>query len=211
MDNVVLEEDPSKCELLLGCQMAANLKWHQHISQLLGKLRTRLTGLNHLKFICPFAIRKTITEGLFNSVMVYCLPLFGGMDKGQLRDIQVLQNKAARMVCHAPPRARRSVLFGKLDWLSVNQLISYHTLLSMFKIRSSREPEYLAHFVGNDNRNERIIVPNTDLSLAINSFVFLGSDQWNQLPLTLRKSMKIGFFKKALRKWIIYNVPQFLD
>ena len=47
MDNVVLEEDPSKCELLLGCQMAANLEWHQHISQLLGNLRTRLTGLAH--------------------------------------------------------------------------------------------------------------------------------------------------------------------
>ena len=118
---------------------------------------------------------------------------------------------AARMVCHAPPRAKRSDLFGKLDWLTVNQLIRYHTLLSMFKIRSSREPEYLAHFVGNDNRNERIIVPNTDLSLAKNSFVFRGSDQWNQLPLTLRKSCKIGVFKKALRKWIVDNVSQFLD
>ena len=166
MDDVVLEEDPAKCELLLGCQMAANLKWHQQVSRLLEKLRTRLTGLAHLKFICPFNIRKTITEGLFNSVMVYCLPLFGGMDKGQLRDVQVLQNKAARIVCHAPPRTSRIILFQKL---SVNQLISYHTLLSVFKIRSSKEPEYLAQFLDNDNRNDKIIVTNTELSLAKNA------------------------------------------
>ena len=84
-------------------------------------------------------------------------------------------------------------------------------MLSMFKIRSSREPEHLAYHIGKDNRNDRIIVPNTDLSLAKNSFAFLGSDQWNQLPLALRKSIKIGFFKKALRKWIVDNVPQCLD
>ena len=198
MDNVVLEEDPSKCELLLGCQIAANLKWHQQVSRLLSKLRTRLTGLVYIKYICPFHIRKTITEGLFNSVMVYCLPLFGGLDKGHLKDIQVLQNKAARLVCHAPPRTRRSDLFAKLGWLSVNQLISYHTLLSVFKIRSTKEPEYLAQFLTNDNRNDRIVVPNQDLTLTMNSFAFCGSAQWNQLPLHLRKAVKIGISENGL-------------
>ena len=211
MDNVVLEEDPFHCELLLGCQIEANLKWHQQVSSLLAKLRNRLTGLAHLRYICPFHIRKTVTEGIFNSVMVYCLPLFGGLDKGQIQDIQVLQNKAARLVCHAPPRTKRAVLFEKMGWLSVNQLISYHTLIAVFKIRSSGEPEYLAQFLNNDSRNDRIVIPNQDLTLTTKSFVFRGSDQWNQLPIRIRKEVKIGTFKKDLRKWIAGNVSQFLD
>ena len=32
---------------------------------------------------------KTITEGLFNSVLLYCLPLFGGFDKGKIQATQV--------------------------------------------------------------------------------------------------------------------------
>ena len=47
---------------------------------------------------------KAITEGIFNSTLVYCLPLFGGSDKVHVKDIQVLQNKAKQIVCHAPPR-----------------------------------------------------------------------------------------------------------
>ena len=76
--------------------------------------------------------------------MVYCLPLFGGCDKSEIKDLQVLQNKAAQIVMHAPPRSKRSDLYDKLEWLTVNQLIVYHTLITIFKIRQNKEPEFLA-------------------------------------------------------------------
>ena len=211
MDNIELIEDPSKCELLLGCQIASNLKWHQQVAALATKLRTRLVGLAHLKFICTYDVRKTITEGMFNSVMVYCISVFGGLDIGEIKEIQVLQNKAARLVCHAPPRTSRVELYEKLGWLSVHQLISYHTLITIFRIRSSSEPEYLAEFLKNENRNESIVVPNSRLSVAKNSLLFRGSTLWNQLPLNMRKSTKIGCFKKGVKKWISSNINRFLD
>ena len=85
MDGILLEESLEKREVLLGCQMQANLKWQKQVLVLSGKLKTRLVGLAKLKHIVPAAIRKTITEGVFNSVLVYCLPLFGGMDNGDLK------------------------------------------------------------------------------------------------------------------------------
>ena len=136
---------------ILGCQIASNLKWHSQIADLLAKLRKRLTGLANLKYIVPFQVRKIITEGIFNSVLVYCLPLYGGSDIGHVKDIQVLQNKAAQIVCHAPPRAKRSQMFDTLGWMTVNQLVSYHTLITIFKIRNSSEPEYLARFLKDDS------------------------------------------------------------
>ena len=211
IDNVILEEDPSRCELLLGCQIQSNLKWSEQVSGLLGKLKKRLAGLLHLKFIVPFRVRKTITEGMFNSVMVYCLPLFGGTDKGHIRSIQLLQNKAAQIVCHSSPRTSRTFMFDKLGWLTVNQLISYHTLISVFKIKNSREPEYLAEILNNENRNERIIITNQDLTLTARSFTFRGSAQWNILPQELRKTTKISAFKRELRKWVFGTIPRFID
>ena len=128
-----------------------------------------------------------------------------------VKDIQVLQNKAAQIVCHAPPRAKRSQMFDTLGWMTVNQLVSYHTLITIFKIRNSSEPEYLARFLKDDSRTGRLIIPNIDLGLARKSFTFRGADQWNLLPCSLRTTSKIGEFKKKLRKWIMDNIPRFLD
>ena len=111
--------------------------------------------------------------------MVYCLSLFGGCDKSHIKDIQVLQNKAAQIVTHSPPRTRREELYDQVQWLTVNQLIVYHTLVTVFKVRKNNEPEYLALKLNNDTRTGRILIPNTDLRLAQNSFVIRGSSYWN--------------------------------
>ena len=84
MDGVHLEEDQSKSESLLGCYIQANLKWQGQIQNLFKKLKNRLNGLSKIKWIVPFNIRKIITHSIFNSIMVYCIPVFGGCDKGQI-------------------------------------------------------------------------------------------------------------------------------
>ena len=68
MDGFVLEESEEKFETLLGCSIEPNLKWHKQIRELLAKLKKRLAGLAHVKFILPYNLRKVVSEGLFNSV-----------------------------------------------------------------------------------------------------------------------------------------------
>ena len=211
MDGLAIEESLEKSELLLGCTIQSDLRWHSQIENLLSKLKTRLAGLNKLKYLVPFGIRKTITQSIFNSVMVYCLPLYGGCDKYQIKAIQVLQNKAALIVTHLPPRTSRTELFERVNWLTVNQLIVYHTLITIFKVRQNNEPEYLATKLKNDTRTGRILIPNTDLRLAQNSFVIRGSASWNALPESIRTQAKIGTFKKLTKKWISDNIPRFMD
>ena len=115
------------------------------------------------------------------------------------------------MVTHSPPRAERLTMYSRLKWLTVNQLIAYHSLLTVFKIRQSGEPEYLASFLQDDSRTGRIILPNTQLSLFMKSFGRRGAANWNQLSLELRKSTKIGHFKRGVRKWVLDNIPALLD
>ena len=196
---------------MLGCQIQSNLKWQKQVAVLISKLRNRLVGRGALKYIAPYAVRKVISEGIFNSVLIYCLPLFGGCNKGQLSDLQVLQNKAAQIVTKSPPRSSRNAMFDQLDWLTVNQLIAYHTLLQIFKIRSCREPEYLYDELGTDNRNGHIVVSNCDLSLALNSFTYRGAKLWNNVPPHIRNSQKIGIFKKEIKKYVKQMVPRFSE
>ena len=48
-------------------------------------------------------------------------------------------------------------------------------------------------------------------SLFMKSFVWRGAASWNQLSLELRKSTKIGHFKKGVNEWVLRNITAFLD
>ena len=179
---------------------------------LIQKLVKRLNSLVILQKICSFDMRKKLAEGLFNSTLIYCLPLFGGMNKNLCNQIQTIQNRAARFVCDAPPRSNRTAMFKTIGWLTVDQLIRYHTLISVYKIRHAKKPEYLSSILNNDSRNQRIMIPNhNNLTLFHDSFCSRGANYWNQLPLQLRKSSKLGTFKRGLKQWIRANVKQFDD
>ena len=211
MDNCRLGESDDKYETLLGCIIEPGLKWHKQVNHLILKLRNRLNGLEHLRKVIPYNIRKNITQGIFTSMLVYCLPDFGGLDKFEIESLQVMQNKAARLVTHSPLRAHRRDIFNRLGWLTVNQLIFFHSALTVYRIRKSREPEYLDYWLSRDNGRGNIVVDNTKLSLAKNSFCYRSSSQWNKIPTSIRNIPKIGLFKKNLKDWILVNIDQFVD
>ena len=91
-------------------------------NQLLKKLGKRLTGLQNLRNIIPYHLRKRITEGMFTSILVYCLPVFGGCDKCEMEALQIMQNKAARLVTHAQLRTSRTEIFSQVGWCSTTLL-----------------------------------------------------------------------------------------
>ena len=155
--------------------------------------------------------KKNIVEGVFNSVLCYCLPLFGGCNNSDVNTLQVQQNKAAQIVLRLPPRSNRDSMYDKLGWLTVNQLIVYHTLITVYRIRDSKEPEYLGNILGRTSRQGHniIIVENIKLGLVKKSFTNRGAEQWNSLPESLRMEEKIGRFKKALKTWVMKNVTRF--
>ena len=97
----------------------------------------------------------TIIEGVFNSLLSYCLPVFGGCSKAELELLQVQQNKAAQIALNCPPRTNRDFMYDKLGWLTIEHLIAYHSLIAVFGIRMSKAPEYLAKQLTRENRQWR--------------------------------------------------------
>ena len=98
MDGFTLQESIEKSETILGVTVQSNLKWNTHVSDVRNKLKKRIAGIYKIRHVVPFQTLKTISEGWVNSVLVYCLPLFGGCELSDLKDLQVIQNKVAGMV-----------------------------------------------------------------------------------------------------------------
>ena len=176
MDGVRLEESVEKSELLLGVNMQCDIKWSVQIVALTSKLKTRLTGLGKLKSVMERQSKKTIVQGVFNSVLCYCLPLFGGCNQSEVQTLQVQQNRAAQIVLNSPPRTSRDWMFDKLGWMTVQQLIAHHTLIAVYRIRQSKEPEQLADILTTDIYG-RIILNNSILGSYRNSFTYRTSYQ----------------------------------
>ena len=56
----------------------------------------------------------------------------------RLKIYKTLQNKAARIVTHSPLRAHRKDMYNKLGWLTVKQLVIYHSLLTVYRVRQAK-------------------------------------------------------------------------
>ena len=209
MDGQLLEESNSKVESLLGCEIEPDLKWHQQIEGVLRKLKKRLAGLENLRLALPYETRKRIAEAMFISILSYCLPLYGGCDKRNLESLQVMQNRAGRLVTLSSRWTSRKEIFAKLDWFSVKQLLLYHSALTTFRVRRSKEPEYLSEIMSLDSLRGNIVIPHTYLSLTKQSYCYRGAEEWNRLPHNIRRIDKVEHFKVELRKWIKENVEPF--
>jgi len=206
MDNLELIQTTS--ENVLGCYIDNNLKWKSQINYLCRKLMQRIACLSQLKFVRSFKPRKMIANGLFNSVLMYCMPVWGGCDIQDINRLQILQNRAVQLVTKHPPRTHRNIMFDKIDWLTVRQMVVYTTLLAVFKIRKSGEPELLAVKLRRESRNGRIMIENTKLQTVQDGFVYRGSTQWNMLPNTI-KILQENKFKVELKQWVRSNISRF--
>ena len=67
-----------------------------------------------------------VANGIFMSKLQYIISLWGGCGKEMKKVLQVIQNKAARVV--ARREASLIDIYQHIGWLSVNQLIFYHSV-----------------------------------------------------------------------------------
>ena len=212
MGGFALGQSIVQSENLLGVTIQSDLKWTRHVDELKAKLQARLQGLQTVRNIVNcMKVRKQVAEGIFTSVLVYCIPVWGACEKKDLGDLQVLQNIAAQHVLRLPRRSSRNMMYDELGWMTVCQLVFYHTMLLVYRIRKSGEPEYLAEKFKNENFRGNIITPKTRLTIVKNSFTFRGAYGWCSLPHSLRSLENSDAFKKQLREHTMLNIPRFAN
>ena len=135
------------CEKLLGGFIAQNMKWTNHIlvneNSLVKQLGIRVIALKKISRVADFKTRKMLADGLFMSKLIYLIPLWGGCEKFLLKSLQVVQNKAARTVTKMGIYTPVQTLLRQCSWLSVYQLVFYHTIILLFKTVQNKTPEYL--------------------------------------------------------------------
>ena len=124
--------------------------------------------------------------------------------KQQCKILQILQNKVLRIITKRQYDTPIKQLLEESRYLSIHQLIAYHTLLKAFKVVMTREPVYLAKRFGLEQlgqvgcrarRRQLDIRVDFTLSIARFGFVYRGAQLWNMIPVDIKTAPSLGEFK----------------
>ena len=159
------------------------------------------------------------------------MPLWAGCEEYLVRALQVVQNKAARAVAKLNIFTPTKTLLKVCGWMSVRQLMTYHSLMVLHKTLRSQKPVYLHQKVTSggpftyktrqaatcspgfyfevshptDSGAVRQ-VPGNKLGLSKLGWCWRSVDVYNTLPADLRLERKLPNFKKRLREWVAINI-----
>ena len=202
---------PSDDERLLGAQVSNNFLWNAHI---FGNEKSMVKMFTS-RINASFKTRKMIANGLVMSRIVYLIQVYGNASEYLLRFLQVLQNKAARVVTRLRWGTETATLLRQVGWLSVKQLYVFHSLILVFKMMKEGNPVYLKdRFRTNFAYQTRqatgccfVITETPKSEKSRKSFVHNSTLLWNSLPVEIRKIDKIEMFRNKLKEWIKLNVP----
>ena len=215
--------EPISGEKLLGAKISNDFRWNLHIRDdefsMFRSLTSKINALFKISNFANFKTRKMVATGLILSTLTYIIQVYGGCSGYLLATLQVLQNKAARCVTRLPWMTPTSTLLTQCGWLSIKQLIMYHSLVLIYKVKMDKKPDYIYQHIGDmQGRNtrqeaERVgnnllrDVRNMEKETAKRTFIPRTIEDWNSLPVRLREINSITLFKKELKQWIRESIP----
>ena len=105
--------------------------------------------------VVSFKTRKLLANGIFISKLIYFMPVWMGCDDYLVNALQVCQIKAARLVTKLDRFTPTKVLMQQCGWLSVKQLMIYHSLVLLHKVFINQKLVYQKITAGPPQPNTR--------------------------------------------------------
>jgi len=103
---------------MLDVVIHKNLTWNEHIESLIAKVNQTIGLLNRIKHLLPLDARVALYNALTRSLFDFADTIQGDRDNITLRhDLQVLQNKAAKVILDLPNYASSTGLSKHSDGL----------------------------------------------------------------------------------------------
>ena len=194
----------------LGITISHDLKFKEHINQIIKKVNKTLSPVYPLAKFLPRTILNQIYTTYVRPHFDYCDIIYDGhiTANDKLR-LERLQNRAARLVTGTLLRTPTDKLTNDLGWNSletrrkINKIVFFHNLLNNPSV-----PQFIRNVVPETRENnmpralrhpERIRVPRHRTLGFKKSFLLNSIQQWNRLPQNVRDIVPKKKFKNKIR------------
>lgn len=187
---------------ILGYLIDQNLTLNEHFSHLKGKLTSANYSLKIASSLLDQNHLKMLYHAQFHSVLTYSAPIISMLNTTQLKQLQVIQRKAIRIIFKKGPRENVDNIFKINDILPVDELIIQCILKFMFQYsRNTLSPCFRNFWTINRNNRDRNLRNDIDLYIPTPKYIYLKSHPifrypviWNRLSFEIRNAENLRKF-----------------
>ena len=200
----------------LGVYFDKDLNWDKHIEYICQKVSKACGSLAKLRKCVDVDVMREIYHALIHSYLRYGIIVWGTASETALKPLQVIINRAIRIMCSAPlGRIDVTPLFDIMEILNINQIYNLEVAKFMFKETNHLLPVTIAnHFSVRTNPEHRYNLRprGTRATLIDNRTVRgersirkRGNDIWNNVPHSIKTLDSSTLFKKRMKKHLLSN------
>lgn len=195
---------------LLGLIIDNKLSWDKHINSRIVKMGNSLSVIKRCtKYLTQQNI-KQIIQALILSHLDYCSAVWSYTSLGNIRKLQMVQNKAARVALTCGFRTNVKRMYECLSWFDVKNRLLYSLMFFMRNVITTRTPfmfyEKLSFSSDTHNYSTRhaaggcFILPKHKTTSFKRTVIYRAMHEWNLMPNIIRQQNSIFVFKKALKE-----------
>lgn len=117
----------------LGVIIDHKLSWHNHIEVATNRVRKLIWIFKKLRNVATCKLLNQVYFGLAQSILAYCIPVWGGATKGKLLELERSQRSLLKIMYNKPYRYPTKQLYLECKLLSVRKLYILNLLLERHK------------------------------------------------------------------------------
>ena len=200
---------PSATVRNLGVQFNQNMSMTNHVSIMCRSLNFHLRNISRIRMFLDESACHHAVRALIIAKLDYANSMLLGLNAADIKRLQRIQNRAAKLVFKAKKRDHASPYLQQLHWLPIKARIEYKISSLVYKCFTDSAPLYLSELIhvyvpnrpglrsANDNRTLSSIRINT--LAGEKGFKHAGPKSWNKLPYYIRHAVSLEIFKKHLK------------
>ncbi|KAL2089214.1 hypothetical protein ACEWY4_016113 [Coilia grayii] len=148
-----------------------------------------------------------LVHAFMSSRVDYCNGLFTGLPKKTNKELQLIQNAAARVLTRTKRSNHITPVLRSLHWLPVSYRIDFKALLLVFKSLNGMGPSYLLDMFQlyastrslRSPQKNLLVEPAVRTKCGEAAFSCYAVKLWNQLPEDIKNAPTVGSFKSRLQ------------
>ena len=195
----------------LGIFLATDFTWSDHVEYISSKINQRLSLLRRIKYLLPFKSRLLFYNTLVLPLFDYADIVWG--DKNNITimsSLQVLQNKAAKIILDRPLHSSATEALGALKWLPLENrrfqrrcIYIYKCLNGLIKHHIKLETHQECHQQNTRNK-DKFRLPKVTRNWGKQRISYHAVNDYNTLSKEIRNSHNIQSFKSKLFKYLMH-------